>query len=301
MSYVVTVVAARDAGVLSPPVLARVQEAVVGVPARDVVGGLGAPRWLSPGEAAEFLSLTPPDLTLARTALEGQAIDVLVSRTRGRRRGLLVADMDSTIVTNETLDELAAAAGIGEQIAAITRRSMNGEIDFREALRERVAMLKGLPLAALEATWARTELTPGAKTLVATMRHHGALTALVSGGFTYFSSRVATLCGFDHHRANTLLDDGTALTGAVGEPILGSDTKLAVLHELAALRGVRLAATLAIGDGANDLPMLHAAGLGIAFRPRPIVAAAVQNRIDHADLRAVLFAQGYTSGVFQEA
>jgi phosphoserine phosphatase len=291
MSYVVTVVAARDAGVLTAPILARV---------RETVGGVDAPRWLSPAEAAEFLCPAPPDLTLARAALEGAAIDVLVTRTRGRRRGLLVADMDSTIVTSETLDELAEAAGIGEQIAAITRRSMNGEIDFREALRERVAMLRGLSIAALEATWARTELTPGAKTLVATMRRHGALTALVSGGFTFFSGRVAALCGFDHHRANTLLDDGSALTGAVGEPILGSDTKLALLQELAALRGVRLAATLAIGDGANDLPMLHAAGLGIAYCPRPVVADAVQNCILHADLRAVLFAQGYASGMFEE-
>jgi phosphoserine phosphatase len=291
MSYVVTVVAARDAGVLTGPTLERMREAL---------GGVNAPRWLAPAEAAELLSPKAPDLTLARSALEGAAIDVLATRTRGRRRGLLVADMDSTIVTSETLDELAAAAGIGEQIAAITRRSMNGEIDFREALRARVAMLRGLSIAALEATWARTELTPGAKTLVATMRRHGAMTALVSGGFTWFSGRVAALCGFDHHRANTLLDDGNALTGDVGEPILGSDTKLAVLQELAALRGVRLAATLAIGDGANDLPMLHAAGLGIAYRPRPVVAAAVQNRIDHADLRAVLFAQGFASSMFAE-
>ncbi len=208
--------------------------------------------------------------------------------------------MDSTIVTGETLDELAEYAGLGEQIAAITRRSMNGEIDFREALRARVAMLKGLELGALEKTWARTELTPGAKTLVATMRRHGALTALVSGGFTFFTARVAALCGFDQHRANVLLDDGTALTGAVAEPILGSDTKLATLHEMAALRGVSLRATLAVGDGANDLPMLKAAGLGIAYRAKPVVAGEVANRVDHADLRALLFAQGFSVGDFVE-
>ena len=207
--------------------------------------------------------------------------------------------MDSTIVTGETLDELADEAGLGEVIAAITRRSMNGELDFPQALRERVAMLKGLELAALDRTWARTRLTPGAATLVA-MHRHGAMTALVSGGFTYFTARVAALCGFDHHRANTLLDDGAALTGEVAEPILDRDAKLATLQELAALRGVRLSATLAVGDGANDLAMLKEAGLGVAYRAKPMVAAEVANRVDHADLRALLFAQGYPASVFVE-
>ncbi len=281
--------AARDATVLTQATVDRVHAAV---------GGVNVPRWLSPGEAADVLVATPPDLAVARAALAGAPIDVLVSRTRGRRRGLLLADMDSTIVTGETLDELADIAGIGEKIAAITRRSMNGEMDFREALRERVGMLKGLPLSALEQTWARTALTPGAKTLVATMRRHGAMTALVSGGFSYFTSRVAALCGFDQHRANTLLDDGSALTGAVGEPILDRDAKLVALNELAAQRGVRMAATMAVGDGANDLAMLQAAGLGVAFRAKPVVAAAVENRVDHADLRALLFVQGYGVDVF---
>jgi phosphoserine phosphatase len=175
---------------------------------------------------------------------------------------------------------------------------MNGEMDFREALRARVAMLKGLDMAALEKTWARTALTPGAKTLVATMAAHGAMTALVSGGFTFFTSRVAALCGFATHRANVLLDDGRALTGAVAEPILDRESKLAALQEFAALRGVNLRATLAVGDGANDLSMLKAAGLGVAFRAKPVVTAGLMNRVDFADLRALLFAQGYAAAEF---
>jgi phosphoserine phosphatase len=226
-------------------------------------------------------------------ALEGALVDAVVTRARGRRKGLLVADMDSTIVTSETLDELAGYAGLKEKIAAITRRSMNGEIDFAAALRLRVSMLRGLPLDALEQTWARTRLTPGSRELVATMRAHNATTALVSGGFTFFTSRVAALLGFHHHRANVLLDDGARLTGEVGEPILDRDAKLATLRELAAARGLRMAATLAVGDGANDLAMIQEAGLGIAFRAKPIVAAAARARVDHAGLRALLFAQGY--------
>jgi phosphoserine phosphatase len=289
MSYVLTLVAAREATRLTPTMIEAVREAV---------GGADSPRTLSPGEAAEFFVTAPPDLDAARAALAGAPVDVLATRARGRRRAVLVADMDSTIVTGETLDELAVFAGVGEEIAAITARSMNGEIDFGEALRARVAMLRGLDVAALERTLAGTTLTPGAKTLVATMAEHGALTALVSGGFTYFTGRVAGLCGFAVHRANVLLDDGAVLTGAVAEPILDAGAKLAALRELAARRGVRMSATLAVGDGANDLPMLREAGLGVAFRARPVVAAEVANRVDHADLRALLFAQGYSVGEF---
>ena len=239
-----------------------------------------------------------PDIAAVRAALDGAAIDAIVTPAVGRRKQLLIADMDSTIVTGETLDELADFAGLKERIAAITARAMNGELDFKAALRERVAMLRGLPLEALERTWERVRLTPGARELVATMRAHGACAALVSGGFTFFTGRVAALCGFDLHRSNTLLDDGAALTGQVAEPILDRGTKLATLTALAADRGLPLSATLAVGDGANDLDMLRAAGLGVAFHAKPTVAAAAQVRVDHADLRALLFVQGYRADEF---
>jgi phosphoserine phosphatase len=226
-------------------------------------------------------------------ALDGAAVDAIPTRARGRRKGLLVADMDSTIVTTETLDELAAFAGLKDHIAAITRRAMNGELDFPAALRERVGLLKGLPLEALEKTWAATVFTPGARELVATMRAHNATTALVSGGFSFFTARVAAAVGFDVQRSNVLLDDGRALTGKVGEPIQGKNAKLTALHELAAARGLKMAATLAVGDGANDLPMLLEAGLGVAFRARPVVAAEARAQVRYATLRALLFAQGY--------
>jgi phosphoserine phosphatase len=291
MPYVLTLVAAREATMLTQGTIDAV---------RDAVGGGLTPVVLSPGEAADIPGLAGDMQAAARAALGAAPVDVLVTRARGRRRRLLVADMDSTIVTGETLDELAAQAGLGERVAAITRRSMNGEIDFREALRARVAMLAGLDLAALEATWRGVALMPGARTLVATMRAHGARAALVSGGFTWFTARVAAQCGFDSHHANVLLDDGARLTGRVGEPILDRDAKLATLRALACGAGLRVGACLAVGDGANDLAMLKAAGLGIAFRAKPVVAAEVANRVDHADLRALLFAQGYPASRFVE-
>jgi len=291
LSYVLTLVAARDATVLTQAIIDTV---------RDAVGATLTPTVLSPGEAADLPGLPTDDLSAARAALAGAPIDVLVTRERGRKRRLLVADMDSTIVTGETLDELAEFAGLGEAVAAITARSMNGEIDFREALRARVAMLKGLNLSALEATWQNVRLMPGASTLVATMRQNGAKTVLVSGGFTFFTARVAKLCGFDEHRANSLLDDGVSLTGEVAEPILDRDTKLRLLKEFSRRWSLRHTETLAVGDGANDLAMLKVAGLGIAFRAKPIVAAEVANRIDHADLRALLFAQGYPASAFKD-
>jgi phosphoserine phosphatase len=291
MSHIVTLVANLQAGPLT--------DGLAGI-AREYCEGRQM-TWLAAGQACEFMVKKAPDPARVKMALGGKAIDVLVSRYRGRRRAILVADMDSTIVTTETLDEIAGQAGIKDQIAEITQRSMNGEIDFATALRERVAMLKGLDLAALERTWRATQYCAGARTLVATMRGFGATTALVSGGFTYFTERVAAELGFDLHRANVLLDNGSALTGAVAEPILDRDAKLATLRELAEKRGAQLSATLAVGDGANDLAMLKAAGLGVAYYAKPVVAAEVINKIEHTDLRSLLFAQGYPASVFKGA
>ena len=288
MSHFLTLIAQREAGVLSAAMIGRV---------RDAVGG-GTADVLSPGEAIDLEIANAPDMAAVRAALEGTAIDAIATVADQRRKALLIADMDSTIVTGETLDELADFAGLKQRIAAITARAMNGELDFKAALRERVGMLRGLPVGALEQTWQRVRLSPGARELVATMRAHGAYAALVSGGFSFFTGRVAALCGFDMHRSNMLLDDGSALTGLVAEPILDRDTKLATLTQLADQRGLPQSATLAVGDGANDLDMLSAAGLGVAFRAKPVVAAAARARVDHADLRALLFAQGYRAGQF---
>jgi phosphoserine phosphatase len=288
MTEILTVVAQREATSLTPAILNRIRNAVRGAP----------PVVLSAGEAADISLSVPLDEVALRAALDSKPIDAIVTKARGRRKAVLIADMDSTIVQGETLDDLAGFAGIGEKIAAITARAMNGELDFKAALRERVAMLKGLELHALEKTWRQVRLTSGARELVATMRARGALTALVSGGFTFFTGRVAAQLGFDVHRSNILLDDGSALTGRVGEPILDRDSKLATLHELAAARGVKLQATLATGDGANDLDMLDAAGLGVAFHAKPMVARQARAKVDHADLRALLFAQGYSTSMF---
>ena len=285
MHYILTLVANREATLLTPALINRVRDAL----------RAGMPVILSPGEAADIPLTAAPDMALVRTALDGAAVDAIAVRPRGRRKGLLIADMDSTIITSETLDELADIAGIGAKIAAITAQAMNGELDFKDALRERVSMLKGLPIEALDQTWDRIRLTPGAGELVATMRGRGALTALVSGGFTFFTGRVAEKVGFELHRSNELLHADGKLLGTVAEPILDRSAKLDALRDLAAERGVQLKATLAVGDGANDLDMLREAGLGVAYHAKPIVAAEARARVDHADLRALLFAQGYRS------
>jgi phosphoserine phosphatase len=283
-----TLIAARDATSLTLATIGRV---------RDAIGG-GTVTTLSAGEAVDIACQSTPDVAVIRAALAGDPIDAIASPDQDRRKRLLIADMDSTIITGETLDELAAFAGVGAKIAAITARAMNGELNFEDALRERVGMLQGLSMSALERTWQGIRLTPGALELVATMKAHGAFTALVSGGFNFFASRVAARVGFDLHRSNALLDDGTVLLGRVAEPILGRSAKLATLRELAAQHALSLSAALAVGDGANDLDMLLAAGMGVAFHAKPIVAAAAQARVDHADLRALLFAQGYPASAF---
>lgn len=289
MAHIVTFVANRQAGTLAAAEAKRAQDLAQGF---DLT-------WLDAGRAFEFSVPNTPDRAALAAALDHSQVDIFVTKARGRRKAVLVADMDSTIVTAETLDELAAFAGLKDEIASITRRAMNGELDFAAALRERVAMLKGLKLAALEATWAELQFSPGARELVATMRAHGATTALVSGGFTFFTARVAAELGFDLHRSNVLLDNGSELTGEVAEPILDKDAKLHTLRELAEKRGVKLAATLAVGDGANDLPMLKEAGLGIAYHAKPVVAAQVANRVEHTDLTSLLFAQGYPASAFK--
>ena len=289
MSHVLTLVA--PAGALPSRSVSRVRAALQGIGA-----SVGTPDWLAPGEAADIpfdgLASEQADAA-ARGALGGEAVDVIAQPTESRRKRLLLADMDSTIVTSETLDELAAFAGLKDRIAAITKRAMDGELDFIQALAERVGMLAGLPVSALERTWEATEMTPGAAELVATMRAAGAHCVLVSGGFTFFTARVAERLGFHAHNSNTLLTRDGKLTGRVADPVLDRHAKLATLKRVAAELGLPLSAALAVGDGANDLDMIRAAGLGVAFRAKPIVAAAARAKVDHSDLRALLFAQGF--------
>jgi phosphoserine phosphatase len=236
-----------------------------------------------------------------RSALKDLPVDVVVQPLTNRRKRLFVADMDSTMIEQECIDELADYVGLKAHVAAITERAMRGEIAFEPALRERVALLKGLPLAVVdEVITKRITLTPGGRTLLATMRANGARTCLVSGGFTHFTGRVAALAGFDEHRGNALIIEDGKLTGRVQEPVLGRDAKLATLIELRDRVGLSAADTLAAGDGANDIPMLEAAGLGVAFHAKPKVAEAAQARIDHGDLTALLYLQGYARADFIE-
>ena len=235
----------------------------------------------------------------AEKALEGLPVDVCVQPWAGRKKRLFVADMDSTIINVECLDEMADFAGVKDKVSAITERAMRGELVFEDALRERVAMLKGLDLSSLEECYdERVRLNPGARTAVETMARNDARCVLVSGGFTFFTRRVAQAAGFHEQRGNTLCEDGEVLTGKVGEPILGREAKLATLKEEAARLDIPLSETMAIGDGANDLDMIKAAGLGIAYRAKPIVAEQADARIDHADLTAVLYFQGYRAEEF---
>jgi len=222
-------------------------------------------------------------------------IDIVVQPQAFRRKKLFLADMDSTMIGQECIDELADYAGVKPQVAAITERAMRGEIEFAPALRERVALLEGLPASVVDEVIAkRIRLTPGARTLVATLRKNGVYTCLVTGGFTLFTQRIAALIGFHENRANTLIvDGGGRLTGQVAEPIFGRDAKLATLMELTRRLAIAPEATLVAGDGANDIAMIEAAGLGVAYHAKPSVAKAAAARIDHGDLTALLYAQGY--------
>jgi phosphoserine phosphatase len=255
----------------------------------------GPAKILSPALAFDLPVAECEALAEARTRADGLGLDMNLVSTISRRKKLLLADMDSTIINVECLDELADMAGLKPQIAAITERAMRGELEFEAALRERVGMLKGLKLDALEKTYLeRVRLNPGAKSLIATMRAQGAHTMLVSGGFGYFTRRVAEAAGFHAERGNTLLDDGERLTGEVGTPILGRAAKLEALEEAVARLGLDFAESLAVGDGANDLAMIQKAGLGVAYHAKPVVAAAAAAAINHNDLTALLYLQGYS-------
>ena len=267
-----------------------------------------APAWLDPGFALD-IPFTPPGesdnramAAALRGVLGGARIDVVVQQAAGRRKRMLLADMDSTMIGQECVDELADFIGQKARVAAITERAMRGEIEFAPALRERVALLAGLPASAVDEVMAkRITLTPGGRTLVQTMRRHGAYTCLVSGGFTVFTARIAALIGFDENRGNRLVigDDGRFL-GAVAEPVLGRDAKLETLRELRRKLGLAGSDTLVVGDGANDLKMIGDAGLGVAFRAKPLVAEAAAARIDYGNLTALLYAQGYHREEFVE-
>jgi phosphoserine phosphatase len=290
MSHVLTLIASPG----SDDLLGKITE--------ELRGSLDAPRepyWLSPGQACDisFRPASEASLTDLRAVAERVTdtlpVDWTIQQVEGRRKMLLVADMDSTIIQQECLDEIAALAGIGPQIAAITERAMQGELDFETALRERVGLLKGFPLSRLQEVLENSiTLTPGAAQLTATMRSHGARCVLVSGGFTFFTAAVARRAGFNTHFGNSFLAEGDAIAG-VAEPILGKDAKLATLKAEAQGQGIGLSETMAVGDGANDLDMLKAAGLGVAFHAKPIVAREAAARIDHGDLTGLLYLQGY--------
>ena len=262
---------------------------------RNAWGG-GDAVWLAPDEAAEFEIATVPDNRWGVwDDLQKMGIDLVVQHAEGRRKAMLLADMDSTMIEQECIDELAAEAGIGARVAEITARAMNGELDFEAALRERVGLLKGLDSAVIETVLAnRITLMAGGKVLLATMKVNGAYAALVSGGFTAFTAMVAAELGFDENRANTLLIEGGKLTGGVGEPILGREAKVAALNQITERLGLSANQVMAVGDGANDLGMLELAGAGVALHAKPSVAAECDIRINHGDLTALLYIQGYS-------
>jgi len=266
---------------------------------RNAWGG-GEARWLDPGVAAEFdLAEVPENRWEVWEGLQALRVDMVVQKSEGRKKRLLIADMDSTMIRQECIDELAEEAGVGARVADITARAMNGELDFEGALRERVGLLKGLPEAVIEQVLRdRITLMPGGPVLLATMKANGAYAALVSGGFTAFTAAVAATLGFDENRANTLHVAAGALAGTVAEPILGKEAKLQALNEITVRLGFTPDEALAVGDGANDLPMLMAAGTGVALHAKPTVQAQCDVRVNHGDLTALLYLQGYSREEF---
>ena len=266
---------------------------------RDAWGGSEA-VWLAVGEAAEFaVPALPDNVDAVWTDLQAVGVDLVVLPAEGRRKSMLLADMDSTMIRQECIDELAAEAGVGVHVAGITARAMNGELDFEAALIERVGLLKGLDESVIDHVLAnRIAMMPGGYELVQTMKAHGGYAALVSGGFTAFTARVAAVLGFDENRANTLIAEAGKLTGDVGRPILGREAKVTALEEIAARLGISEADVLAVGDGANDLGMLTRAGVGVALHAKPSVQAQCDVRINHGDLSALLFIQGYARSEF---
>jgi phosphoserine phosphatase len=260
----------------------------------------GEINWLHQRVACEIISPTAADpLAMARELLAGRPVDAALVPLANRKKQVLVADMDSTMIEQECIDEIADACGIKAEVAAITERAMNGELDFAQALRTRVALVKGVERRMLdEIRRERITLTPGGRVLVQTMKAYGAVTALVSGGFTFFADYYARRIGFDEAIANVLEFEGEQLAGTVADPIVDKSTKLARLNSLAAERGVALSQTMAVGDGANDLDMIKAAGMGVALHAKPVVAAEAGIRIDHGDLTALLYLQGFAEEDF---
>lgn len=298
MDQVLTVIGDPASRALSPDEAQAAQRLLSEAGART-----GAVDWLAQGIACDIPFAGIPLATAeqaVRRGLAGSRLDLAAQAAAGRRKALLVADMESTIIGQEMIDELAERFGLGERVAAITARSMAGELEFEAALATRVALLAGLPEAAIEDVAARITLNPGARALVGTMRASGAYTALVSGGFTVFTRRVREACGFDEDRANRLLVDAGALTGRVAEPILGRRAKADALEDIARARGLALDETIAVGDGANDADLLARAGLGVGYRPKAPARAAADVAIDHGDLTALLYLQGYRAAEFAD-
>ena len=286
MMLVATLVSAHGQALLDDGLLARLRAAVPAQIER-LDGEIAADLFAEAGDARKL------EATL-REALAGAPVDIIVQPAATRRKRLFLADMDSTMIGQECIDELAAYVGLKEKVSDITERAMRGELEFEPALRERVALLKGIALSVVDEIIAKSiTLTPGGSALVRTMRANGGYTALVSGGFTVFTGPISQTIGFDEHRSNILLSEGALLSGLVAEPILGKQAKLDALVELRTRFGLPDEVTLAVGDGANDLAMLGEAGLGVAYRAKPAVAAAADARLDHADLTALLYAQGY--------